>query len=665
MLGSGGAAHEFMKSILKLTVLCLFVIHGRVAGELPPLIPLQDFFRNPTETAHQLSPSGEYLAFLKPWETRLNIHVRKMGETEVSRVTEVRERDIAGYLWVSDDRLVYTLDQGGDENFHLYGIDRDGSALRDLTPYEETRAGVVDELRDDPDHILVQHNRRDQRMFDVFRVQVHTGEEELVVENPGNITSFLADHEGRVRAAVTADGVQTSLLFRETEEEPFRTLLTLDFRQTLNPLLFTYDNQKLYCASNLGRDKTAIVVFDPVTTNEVEVIYEHPQVDVGSVLRSDQRKRITGVAFTAARRAYHFLDDERAAIQDFLEARLPGVEVTLAGHNRAEDRFLVRTFSDKSRGAWHYYDHRDQTLSHLADVSPWLPEQQLSDIKPIVYQSRDGLLIHGYLTLPKGVAPQNLPTVILPHGGPWARDTWGFDPVLQFLANRGYAVLQMNFRGSTGFGRTFWEMSFKQWGRAMQDDVTDGVRWLIREGIADPERVGIFGGSYGGYVVLAGLAFTPDLYACGVSYVGVANLFTLLESIPPYWEPMRRMLYEMMGDPEEEAELVREVSPVFHVDRMQAPLLIAQGARDPRVKKAEADQIVEGLRARGIHVPYLVKENEGHGFRNEENRFEVYRALEQFFARHLNGRAGDGEEILEALEATPAAAVEGDENGDD
>jgi dipeptidyl aminopeptidase/acylaminoacyl peptidase len=646
-----------MKRLILASMALTLIATPVLTSESPPLIPLREFFRNPTETAHALSPSGDYLAFLKPWESRLNVHVRKIDDPEPTRVTSVTERDIAGFIWANDDRLVYVLDQGGDENFHLYGIGRDGTGLLDLTPFEETRAMLVDELLNDPDHILAQHNRRDKRVFDVFRVHVGTGEEKLVVENPGNITSFLADHEGRVRAAVTADGVNTSLLFRESEDEPFKTLLTVDFRQTLNPLFFTYDNRKLYCASNLGRDKAAIVVFDPATTNEVEVIFEHPQVDVSSLLRSDRRKIITGVAFTAARRAYHFLDQERAGIQRFLEAQLPGVEVTVAGHNRAEDRFLVRTFSDKTQGAWHYYDHRDRRLLHVADVSPWLPAEHLADVKPIVYQSRDGLLIHGYLTLPKGAAPRNLPTVILPHGGPWARDSWGFSPVLQFLANRGYAVLQMNFRGSTGYGRKFWEMSFKQWGKSMQDDVTDGVEWLIREGIADPKRIGIFGGSYGGYVVLAGLAFTPELYACGVDYVGVANLFTILETIPPYWEPMRDMLQEMMGHPEKEADLLRAVSPVFHADRIQAPLLIAQGARDPRVKKSESDQMVEALRKRGVEVPYMVKENEGHGFRNEENRLEVFRALEQFFGSHLGGAVGEGDDVLEALRAAPSGSA--------
>ena len=626
-------------------------------AELPPLIPLEDFFRNPAEVGHSLSPSGEYIACLKPWRSRLNLFVREVESGREKRVTSVETRDIASFDWVSDDFLAYTLDQGGDENFHVFLARRDGSETKDLTPFPETRAAILDPLPRDPRHFLIQHNRRDKRVFDAYRVDLKTGETQLVVENPGVITGYMADHEGRVRAAVSADGVQTSLLFRESEEEDFRTVLTTDFRDTLAPLAFTFDNQFLYCASNLGRDRQAIVVFDPRKAQETRVIYEHPQVDTGEILLSEKRKKLTGAAFLAAKRGYKFFDEERRRLQERLEAKLPGVEVVVVSANLNEDRFIVRTYSDKTRGAVYLYDAGKNRLACLAEISPWLNPEHMADVRPIVYQSRDGLLILGYLTLPKGVPPRRLPTVILPHGGPWARDAWGFDPVLQMLANRGYAVLQMNFRGSTGFGRKFWELSFKQWGLAMQNDVTDGVRWLIEQGVADPKRVGIFGGSYGGYVVLAGLTFTPDLYACGVDYVGVANLFTLMETIPPYWEPMRRMMYEMIGDPEKDAELFRRVSPVFHADRIKAPLLIVQGANDPRVKKAESDQMVEALRQRGVETPYLVKDNEGHGFHNEENRFEVYRALEQFFARRLGGRVGSGKDILGKLEKTAAPSA--------
>ena len=620
-----------------------------VSAELPPLIPMRDFFKNPVEAGHDISPQGDHIAFLRPWESRMNIFVQKIGEEEAKRITSVTERDIPGFFWANNDRLVYSLDQGGDENFHLYAVDRDGSDLKDLTPHEETRASVIDDLREDPEHMLVQHNHRDKRVFDAYRINVNTSEAELLVENPGNYTSFLADHDGQLRVTTSTDGVNTSILYRETEQDEFKVILTTDFRESVDPLFFTYDNKNLYASSNLGRDKKVIVTFDPREAKELEVIYRHPQVDVSGLLRSDKREKITGVTFTAARRGYQFFDDERREIQEFLESRLPGVEVGIASSNLDEDRFLIRTHSDRIRGAYYFYDHQKKDLTHLTDISPWIDPEQMALMKPVVYQSRDGILIHGYLTLPSGVDPKKLPAIILPHGGPWARDEWGFRPDVQFLANRGYAVLQMNFRGSTGFGRTFWEMSFREWGKSMQDDVTDGVHWLIDQGIADPDRIGIYGVSYGGYVVLAGLAFTPDLYACGVDYVGVANLFTILETIPPYWEPMREMMYEMMGHPEQDAELLKAASPVFHADKMKAPLLIAQGANDPRVKKSESDQMVEAMRSNGVEVPYMVKDDEGHGFRNEENRFDVYRAMEQFFAKNLGGRIGDGEDILKKL----------------
>jgi dipeptidyl aminopeptidase/acylaminoacyl peptidase len=313
--------------------------------------------------------------------------------------------------------------------------------------------------------------------------------------------------------------------------------------------------------------------------------------------------------------------------------------VAVTGMSRAERRVIVRTFSDKSLGACYLYEPSSGRLEKLAELSPWLNEAEMADVQPIRFTSRDGLTIHGYLALPRGARPVNLPILVNPHGGPWARDVWGFDPETQFLANRGVGVLQINFRGSTGYGKAFWEAGFKQWGGKMQDDISDGVHWLVRQGIADPKRIAIYGASYGGYAALAGLAFTPDLYACGIDYVGVSNIFTLLETLPPYWELGRRMMYEMVGDPVKDRELLRQVSPVFHADRISAPLLVAQGANDPRVKKAESDQIVQALRQRGVAVEYIVKNNEGHGFHNEENRFDFYRRMESFLARHLGSRA--------------------------
>ena len=342
----------------------------------------------------------------------------------------------------------------------------------------------------------------------------------------------------------------------------------------------------------------------------MEEIYQRDDVDITGLGASRYRKVLTSAKFTTWKREKKFFDEKSEAIDKKLTALLPGFEVAISSQTTDESRMVIRTYSDKTYGSFYLYTPETNELKKVADLSPWLDPDDMAEQKPITYEARDGLKIQGYLTVPKGSDGKNLPMVVLPHGGPWYRDSWGYRPDLQFLANRGYAILQMNFRGSTGYGKKFWSASFKQWGKTMQDDITDGVKWAISQGIADPKRVGIYGGSYGGYAVLAGLTFTPDLYACGVDYVGVSNLFTFMETIPPYWKPYLQSLYEMVGHPEKDKELLKSASPVFHVDKIKAPLMIFQGAKDPRVVQAESDQIVEALKKRGIDVPY-VKENEG------------------------------------------------------
>lgn len=631
------------KKLILILVLSIFLfstlnLMAQSSKDEIPLIPMRDFFRNPEKIGFSLSPNGEYWAFLQPWENRLNIHVQKIGEEKITRVTDATERDITGYLWASNNRIVYAQDQAGDENFKLYAVDIDGSARKALTPFEEVKVGLVDDLKNNPDEMLMAMNKRDKRFFDVYRININNGDMEMLAENPGNIVGWLTDHEGKLRVATTSDGVNTSILYREQETEPFRVIITTSFKETIAPLFFTYDNKYLYVSSNIGRDKQAIFKYDVDNAKFLEEIYEHPEVDVSILLKSDKREKITGVAYHTDKRFYHFFDQEREELQKNLEKRLPGYEVVITDMSRDETKVIARTYSDKSMGAYYFYNLSNDDFRKLVEVSPWLEEKYMADMQPIKYISRDGLTIHGYLTLPKGLTPNDLPVVINPHGGPWYRDYWGYNPEVQFLVNRGYAVLQMNFRGSTGYGRKFWEIGFKKWGKEMQDDITDGVKWLIEEGIADPKRVGIYGGSYGGYATLAGLAFTPDLYACGVDYVGVSNILSWFKAIPPYWEPLREMFYEMVGDPEKDKELLEAASPVFHVDKIMAPLFIAQGANDPRVPKAESDQMVEALKARGIEVPYMVKDNEGHGFANEENRFDFYRAMEEFLGKHLGGK---------------------------
>jgi dipeptidyl aminopeptidase/acylaminoacyl peptidase len=605
--------------------------------EKAPLIPLEDFFRNPEKTAFRLSPNGEYFSYLAPWETRLNVFVQKVGEENAVRITSETERDIAGYLWKGDNRILFLKDTGGDENYHIYGVNPDGSNLSGLTVYEKVRTEFIDDLKDDEDEVIIGLNKRNPTVFDPYRLNVFTGEMTMLAENPGNIVGWMTDHNGKLRLAFVTDGVNNTILYRDTEEETFRPVLTTSFKESVSPAIFTFDNKMVYALSNLGRDKTALVVFDVANGKEEEVLFKTDDADLEGVDYSRKDKKLLSVSWTTDRYKEHFFDTEAEAMKKELETNLPGYQVFKGSNNKTEDKFMIRTYSDRSRGAYYYYDRNSKELTKLAELSPWLTENDLCEMKPISYTSRDGLTIQGYLTLPKGYKPEKLPVVINPHGGPWARDYWGFNPEVQFLANNGYAVLQMNFRGSTGFGKAFWEASFKQWGRTMQDDITDGVKWLIDQGIADPERIAIYGGSYGGYATLAGLTLTPELYAAGVDYVGVSNMFTFMKTIPPYWKPMLDMLYEMVGHPEKDSLMLAEVSPVFHVDKIRAPLFVAQGANDPRVNKDESDQIVAALKSRGIDVEYMVKDNEGHGFANEENRFDFYRTMITFLDKHLKG----------------------------
>ena len=611
---------------------------GEDSSSVPPVLPMEDFFRNPEVGAFSLSPDGAKLAFVKPWERRMNVYVRDIETGAEKRVTSATKRDIAGFFWKGSDRIVYIQDKGGDENFHIYLTDIEGKASRDLTPFDGVRAGVLDDLEEDPKHMLLEMNRRNPEVFDVYRCELATGELTQIAENPGNITGWLTDHDGRLRVAYETDGVNSSLLYRPTEKDEFKTLVTTNFKDSFLPLMFSYDNKLLYVASNLGRDKIAVYTFDPDANKTRDLVFEHPDVDVASLISSKKRKVITGVVYTTDKSRYHFFDKDRKELQDTLEKFFPGYEVAVTGMDDDERRATVRVYGDRTRGGSYLFDRQSNSLTKLADHSPWLKETEMAPMEPIQYTSRDGLTIHGYLTLPLGVASRDLPLVVIPHGGPSARDDWGFDSEAQFLANRGAAVLQVNFRGSTGYGKKFWQAGFKQWGRAMQDDVTDGVEWLVKQGIADPKRLAIYGGSYGGYAALAGATFTPDLYACAVSYVGPSNIFTLLESIPPYWEPYREMEYEEIGHPVKDKELLESISPVLHADKIRIPLFVAQGANDPRVKKAESDQIVEAVRKAGKDVVYMVKDNEGHGFRNEENRFDFYREMGGFLKKHLGLR---------------------------
>jgi dipeptidyl aminopeptidase/acylaminoacyl peptidase len=615
------------------------------ANSPPPEFPVRDFFRHAERSYFRLSADGRTLSFMQPAvgeggdAKRLNVFVQPLSGSKPTgqprQLTKESARDINIYYWKGSGTILYVKDFGGDENFHVTAVDVASGKIRDLTPFDGVRAEILDELPDDREHILVTHNQRDRKIMDVYRLNVRTGEQKLVAQNPGSVVSWTTDTKGVVRIGVATDGTKNTVLYRASEREAFKPLFTTDFRTEVQASFFAPDNRRFYAISNRGRDRKAAVLIDPAQPDAETVVFEHPTVDLWGLTASRQRKVLTSIEYMVDRLERRTVDPAFKRIYARLEAKLPGDDITLQSATDAEDKFVVAASSDRTPGVRYVYDAKADSLSKLGEIAPWLPKEQMAVMKPVSYTARDGLLIRGYLTLPVGREPKNLACMINPHGGPWARDAWGFNPEVQLLANRGYCVLQMNFRGSTGYGRAFWEASFGQWGLKMQDDITDGVKWLVAQGIADPKRVGIYGGSYGGYATLAGVTMTPDLYAAAVSYVGVSNMFTFMNTIPPYWEPMRAQFYAMVGDPEKDKERLAATSPALLADRIKTPLMIAQGAKDPRVNKAESDQMVDALKKRGVDVEYMVKDNEGHGFRNEENQFDFYGAMESFLDKHL------------------------------
>ncbi len=602
-------------------------------------IPLEDFFKNPEKARYQISPDGKYFSFMAPWEKRMNIFVQEIGKDSAVRLTSEKDRDIANYFWKNPTRILFLRDTGGDENFRLYGVNADGSNLKCFTDFPKVRTEVFDQMENFPDEVLIGMNKRNPEVFDPYRLNIVTGEMKQLAENPGKIQGWIMDHAGKLRAATAiVDGINTQILYRERETDKFKPVLTTNFKESLSPMFFTFDNKNVYATSNLGRDKSVVVEFDIANGKEIKVLYENPDFDINGLQYSKKRKVLTIADYESWKMEKYFFDEETKKIYECVQKELPNYTVNIPWSTKEEDKFIIRAFSDRSLGGYYIYDKTTDKVQKIADISPWLKEDELAEMKPIQYKSRDSITINGYLTLPAGYTMEtakNLPVVVNPHGGPWARDGWYFNPEIQFLANRGFAVLQMNFRGSTGYGKKFWEISFKQWGLTMQDDITDGTKWLIDQGIADPKRIAIYGGSYGGYATLEGIVKEPDLYAAAVDYVGVSNLFTFMRTIPPYWKPMLDMMYEMVGNPKSDSLQFVATSPALNVDKIKTPLFIAQGANDPRVNKAESDQVVEALKKRGITVEYMVKDNEGHGFANEENRFDFYRAMEKFLTAQL------------------------------
>lgn len=619
----------------------------------PPLIDRELFFDNPEIAGGQLSPDGKLISFLKVNKGKMNIWVKSFDEPfeKAKPITADTLRPISGYFWTSDSKYVlYVQDKGGNENFHVYAVDPFGvptsmgvPEARDLTPMENVRAFIYNVSKKNPNIMWVGINNRDQAWHDLYQLEISTGKLSLLRENKERLTGFYFDWDENIRLATrSADDGSTEIL--RADEGSFTKIYDCGPLENCGPSgFFDKDNKKFYLESNKGENEnlTKLYQMDPAT-QEVTLVEGDPlnKVDFDGVTVSDVSRQIIFTTYTDAKTRWYFKDKNFEASYKFLQSKFKGKEIGFNSMTKDESKALISVYSDDDPGSVYFFDFKTKKVIKQYTPRPKLQSLPLAKMEPITYKSSDGLEIPAYLTLPLGKEPKNLPVIVLPHGGPWARDNWGYNSFAQFLANRGYAVLMMNFRGSTGYGKKFLNAGNLQWGEKMQDDITWGVKYLISQGIADPKRVGIMGGSYGGYATLAGLTFTPDVYAAGVDIVGPSNLLTLLNSIPPYWESFRKIFHIRMGDPstpEGKAKLEKQ-SPLFSASKIKVPLLVVQGANDPRVKKAESDQIVSALRDLGIGVEYLCAMDEGHGFRNPENNMAMLAYAEKFLAKHLGGR---------------------------
>ena len=632
-----------------------YAAQHEITGKLPPLIDRELFFGDPEISGSNLSPDGRFVSFIKPYNGVRNIWVKGIDEDfDEAKPVTADERPVPGYFWSRDGKyILYVQDKGGDENYHVYAVNPAGRVdaetgvppATDLTPIDGVRAMIYSVPKNQPNLMIVGLNDRDPRYHDVYKVDIATGRRSLMLQNDQEVGAYEFDLEGNPRLAVRQLPGGGSEIMRLEQDGSLTRIYDCTYEEAAYPAQFHKDGKRFYLITNKGTDVdlTRLMLFDP-ESGEIELVEGDPegQVDFGGAIFDEATDELIGTVYMGDRQRIYPRDNRLARDLEILKEKLPDGTLFINGTTADMSKMLVGVTTDVDPGSVYLYDRQSGEVKLQYRSRPELPSEHLASCTPVRYRARDGLEIPALLTLPRGIEPKNLPVIINPHGGPWARDVWGYDPYAQFLANRGYAVLQPNFRGSTGYGKHFMNAANKTWGTgAAQHDLTDGVQWLIDQGIADPDKIGIFGGSYGGYATLAGVTYTPELYTCGVPYVAPSNLVTMIESFPEYWKPwLEGTFYKKFGNPENESDRQDLIarSPLFESDKIQCPLLVVHGANDPRVKQFESDQIVVALRSKGKPVEYIVAPDEGHGFRAPNNRKALAVAMEKFLAKHLGGR---------------------------
>lgn len=603
---------------------------------LPELIARELLFGNPENVGPQLSPDATMLAYLAPSDGLLAVWVCTVGAQDERVVARDPERPIHRISWRGDSRhVLYLQDHAGDENYHLFQVDVTGGTPQELTPGERVKVEILDIDPRFPSEVLITSNARDERLFDVYRLDLERGTAELAVENPGDVSGWLDDNDFIVRAAIVQNPDGSSLIrVRDDAVSAWRTLDEFTFEEGFSsPVAFSPGGRSLYAITSKDANAARLLEYDLATGTSSTLIAD-PTYDIANVYVDPATRRLVAAAVARDRTEWTVLDATYAA--DFAAlASLHAGDLGIDGASADGNTLVVHYSNDTGPTPYYVYDRAAKSGTLLFYSRPALLDYALAPMQPIVVSARDGLELHGYLTLPVGIEPRHLPTAMLVHGGPWHRDRWGYDPLVQWLANRGYAVVQVNFRSSTGYGKAFLNAGNREWAGAMRTDLLDARDWAVAEGYADPQRFAIIGGSYGGYAVLAALTYTPHAFSCGIDIVGPSNLATLLGSIPPYWEPLRATFTQRMG---EDDAFLHGQSPLFRAADIRVPLLIAQGANDPRVKQAESEQIVAAMRANDVPVTYVLFENEGHGFANPANNKRFIAAAEAFLGRTLGGR---------------------------
>ena len=601
-------------------------------------IPIEDFFKKPQESGYQVAPSERYYIYRAPVNGINNIFIQEFGQSEPIQLTSSIDRDIMRFYWGNENIILYEQDTEGDENDKLYSLNVESKEIKCLTDFENTNTTIIDLYSKNPDEIIIGLNKRDPEVSDIYYLNILTGELKMIEQNPGNVRSWMVDNDGVVRIAYTED-----VLYRKDGKSEFKKLIDNEGEDdTFTIHYFTPDNKNVYAYSNIGRDKTAIVEYDLDANKEVRVLFEDPNYDAfGDDERdyfeySRSKQKLIYALYTAEKRTLHFFDEDFEEIYNKLKEKIGNYEIQFTSISDDFNKIMFYAWSDKLEGSTYLYDYANDNLQLINQATPWLKEDDMAEMKPIQYTSRDGLTIHGYLTIPKGREAKNLPIIVWPHGGPHWRDSWGFSEFVQFFANRGYAVLQVNFRGSEGYGKKFLQAGFKQWGLKMQDDITDGVNWAIDQGIVDKDRVVIFGWSYGGYAALAGITFTPDLYACGIDLWGMSNYFTFYNSFPPQWKPYMGDINRRWGDAVADSLQMYQTSPVFHVENIKAPILIAQSANDRRVKLEQSEQMVEELKKQNKEYEYILLRGEGHALTNEKKTTGLMTRIEAFLTKYVS-----------------------------